>query len=135
MRVRIRSIILLTALLIISISSFASPKPPAGPGDGVLGALSGIVTDKADGKSIIGATISIPDLKKATSTDVNGHYSLIDLPRGVYLVQISYLGYATFNQRVDFTKTSVLNVQLTASSIETGEVVITGVSKATEIKR
>ncbi|MFI5163526.1 MAG: TonB-dependent receptor [Sphingobacteriales bacterium] len=135
MRVKIRSIILLSALLIISISSFASPKPPAGPGDGILGALSGIVTDKADGKSIIGATISIPDLKKATATDINGHYSLTNLPKGVYLVQINYLGYATFNQRVDFTKTTILDVQLRASSIETGEVVITGVSKATEIRR
>jgi iron complex outermembrane receptor protein len=50
-------------------------------------------------------------------------------------VQVSFLGYATFNQRVDFTKTATLDVQLQTSSIETAEVVITGVSKATEIKR
>src|SRR5665213_603401 len=134
MRFNIRCITLLTALLIISISSFASRFRP-GPGGGVLGTLTGTVTDKADGKSIIGATVSIPDLKKATATDINGHYSLENLPRGVYLVQVSYLGYATFNQRVDFTKTTTLDVQLRASSIETGEVVITGVSKATEIRR
>ncbi|MEO6633799.1 MAG: TonB-dependent receptor, partial [Mucilaginibacter sp.] len=100
-----------------------------------LGIITGTVTDKADGKTIIGATVSIPDLRRGSITDANGHYSLENLPKGVYLVQVSYIGYATFNQRVDFTKTATLDIQLRASSIETGEVVITGVSKATEIKR
>ena len=100
-----------------------------------LGTITGTVTDKADGKTIIGATVSIPDLRRGSITDANGHYSLENLPKGVYLVQVSYVGYATFNQRVDFTKTTTLDIQLQASSIETGEVVITGVSKATEIKR
>ncbi|MDN5285259.1 MAG: TonB-dependent receptor [Mucilaginibacter sp.] len=100
-----------------------------------VGNLSGTVTDKADGKPVIGATVSIPDLKIGSITDVNGKYVFNHVPKGVYLVQVSYLGYATFNQKVDFTKTSVFNVQLQTSSLEAGEVVITGVSKATEIKR
>lgn len=99
------------------------------------GTISGTVTDKADGKPIIGATVSIPDLRRGSITDVNGHYTLDNLPKGIYLVQVTYVGYASFNQRVDFSKTTTLDVQLQVSSIETGEVVITGVSKATEIKR
>jgi iron complex outermembrane receptor protein len=135
MRIKIRFFTLLFILLSLSTGLLASPKLFPGPGDGAPGTLSGTVTDKADGKPIIGTTISVPDLKTGTITDVNGHYALANLPRGVYLVQISYLGYATVDQRVDFTKTTVLNVQLQASTIETGEVVITGVSKATEIRR
>ncbi|HEY4197953.1 MAG TPA: TonB-dependent receptor [Mucilaginibacter sp.] len=103
--------------------------------DEVIGTLTGTITDKADGKPIPGATISVPDLRIGTVSDVNGKYNIAQLPKGVYLVQISFIGYATFNQRVDFSRTSQLNVQLQASSIEAGEVVITGVSKATEIKR
>ncbi|MDO3642041.1 TonB-dependent receptor [Mucilaginibacter sp. L3T2-6] len=99
------------------------------------GTISGTVTDKADGKPIIGATVSIPDLRRGSITDVNGHYTLDNLPKGIYLVQVTYVGYASFNQRVDFSKITTLDVQLQVSSIETGEVVITGVSKATEIKR
>jgi iron complex outermembrane receptor protein len=38
--------------------------------------LSGTITDKADGKPIIGATINIPDLRKGAVTDVNGKYNL-----------------------------------------------------------
>jgi iron complex outermembrane receptor protein len=111
-------------------ASPAGKLPPA-----VAGTLTGTVTDKADGKPIIGATVNIPDLRSGSITDINGHYTLSNLPKGIYLVQVTYLGYATFNQKVDFTKTTTLNVQLQASSIEAGEVVITGVSKATEIKR
>ncbi|WP_183562473.1 TonB-dependent receptor [Mucilaginibacter sp. SP1R1] len=99
------------------------------------GSLSGTVTDKADGKPVIGATVSIPDLRTGSITDVNGKYVFNHVPKGVYLVQVSYLGYSTFNQKVDFSKTTVFNVQLQASRLEAGEVVITGVSKATEIKR
>ncbi|MDB5144094.1 MAG: TonB-dependent receptor [Mucilaginibacter sp.] len=103
--------------------------------DDVISSLTGVITDKADGKPIPGATISVPDLRIGTVSDANGKYTINRLPKGVYLVQVSFLGYATFNQRVDFSKTSELDVKLQASSIEAGEVVITGVSKATEIKR
>jgi iron complex outermembrane receptor protein len=133
MRISIRLSILLNFFLFTSTICIAAGN--SGPGDGVIGTLTGTVTDKADGKPIIGATVSVPDIRIGAITDVNGHYTFSNLPKGVYLVQVSYIGYATFNERVDFTKTTVLNVQLQASSIETGEVVITGVSKATEIKR
>jgi iron complex outermembrane receptor protein len=103
--------------------------------DDVIGSLSGTITDKADGKPIPGATISIPDLRIGTISDANGKYSIGQLPKGIYLVQISFIGYATFNQRVDLSKTTKLDVILQTSSIEASEVVITGVSKATEIKR
>lgn len=103
--------------------------------DAFIGNLSGTITDKADGKPIYGASVSIPDLRNGTSTNATGQYVLNHVPKGIYVVQISYLGYTTFTQRVDFSKTTVLNVQLQLSAIESGEVVVTGVSRATEIKR
>lgn len=122
--------------LLISLSAFArtTPGDTTGVYDG-NGTLTGIVTDKTTGATIPGATVSIPDLRTGSVTDANGKYTITQLPKGIYLVQVSYIGYGTFNQRVDLSKTSVLNVQLQTSSIETAEVVITGVSKATEIRR
>jgi iron complex outermembrane receptor protein len=101
----------------------------------VVGTLSGTITDKADGKPIIGATITIPDLRKGAVTGADGKYTFNNIPKGIYLVQVSYIGYLTINQRVDFSKTKVYDVKMQTSSVEAGEVVITGVSKATEIKR
>src|SRR5258708_1943258 len=132
MKINIRLSILSAILFLMSAVSFADVKSP---NDAIVGTLTGTVTDKADGKPVIGATVSIPDLRIGAITDVNGHYTLNHIPKGIYLLQVTYIGYATLNQRVDLTKTTVLDVQIHTSSIETGEVVITGVSKATEIKR
>lgn len=103
--------------------------------DNIGMAIHGKITDKVTGELIIGATISIADLKVGTVSDVNGKYILNHLPRGIYLVQVNYLGYATFTKKVDFTKTTNLDVQLEVSSVEMSEVVVTGVRKATEIKK
>jgi len=132
MKFKIKIVSLIYLLLLSTIVARAAVTKNKGDD---AGTITGTVTDKADGKPIIGATVSIPDLRRGSITDVNGHYTLDNLPKGIYLVQVTYVGYASFNQRVDFTKAATLDVQLSVSSIETGEVVITGVSKATEIKR
>lgn len=107
------------------------------PGPDVSGnqTLTGIVTDKADSSALPGVTVSIPDLHIGGATDARGHYTLNRIPKGAYLVSFSYVGYKTYTVSVDFAKTSRLDVKMTASSIETSEVVITGVTRATEIKR
>jgi iron complex outermembrane receptor protein len=132
MKFKIRILGLLSLLVLSTAIANAAVKTKT---DDAAGTLTGTVTDKANGTTIIGATVNIPDLRRGTITNASGHYTLNNLPKGVYLVQVSYLGYATFNQRVDFSKTTTLDIKLQASSIEAGEVVITGVSKATEIKR
>lgn len=108
-------------MLVIGFSAFANAHIITTKNAAVeeaVGTLTGTVTDKADGKPVIGATVSIPDLHAGAITDVNGKYVLNHVPRGVYLVQVSYLGYATFNQKVDLSKTSVFDVKLQASSLE-----------------
>jgi iron complex outermembrane receptor protein len=100
---------------------------------GLISSLTGTVM--ADGKPLAGATISIPDLRIGTATDANGKFTINNIPKGSYLIEISYVGYATFSQKIDLTKDNVLNAVLKLSSIEAGEVVVTGVSRATSIRR
>ena len=121
--------------LSLFLTSFAAFSKDAAEGNGNTGVLSGTITDKADSSAIVAATVYIPDLRIGINTDENGKYIIKDLPKGVYLVQINNVGYATVNQKVSITENAVLNIQLKSSTIEAGEVVITGVSKATEIKR
>jgi iron complex outermembrane receptor protein len=121
----------LIGLLFIMLANTASAKKNTEPEPGTL---TGTVTDKKDGTPIIGATVSIPDLKTGTVTDADGKFALSHLSKGVYIVQVSYVGYSSVTKRVDFSKATVLNVQLQTSFIETGEVIITGVSRATELK-
>jgi len=120
-------------LLFVSTAANAIDKsPPVTKGTGTL---TGIVTDKASGTTIPGATVSIPDLHTGTSTNVSGKYTLRNLPKGVYLVSVTFVGYAAYTQKVDLSTTTTLNVTLSVSAIEEAEVVVTGVSRATELKR
>jgi iron complex outermembrane receptor protein len=99
------------------------------------GTLTGVITDKTTGKPIAGATITVPDLKAGTVSDDNGKFSIITSSKGTHLVEVSYVGYGTYYQNVDFGKTTALDVQLSLSTLEAEQVVVTGVSRATELKR
>jgi lactam utilization protein B len=54
--------------------------------------LSGTVIDAQNGGLLIGATISLPDLKRGATTNEFGFYSL-ELPPSSTKVQFSYVGY------------------------------------------
>lgn len=99
------------------------------------GTLSGVITDKQTGAPIEGATITIPDLKIGALSDASGHYSFKQLPKGIYLVNISFVGYGSVNEKVNFDKPTVLDVSLKVSWVEANQVVVTGLSKATVLKK
>lgn len=128
---------LYTGLFMLLLFSFFKLSAHAGnfPENTLTGSLTGVITDKADNKPIPGVTITIPDLKIGTITDANGKYILNHVPKGAYLVQFSIIGYSTVVRTVDLSKISSLNIQMETATIEAGEVVITGVSKATELKK
>ena len=96
--------------------------------------LSGIVTD-AKGKPLEGASVSIIDLKRGVATDAAGYYTFSNLPSGKYLVEVKLLGYKSISQVVVLSDGAQLNFKLPESFVDEGEVVVTGVSKATQIKR
>ncbi len=97
--------------------------------------LTGIITDKETGESIPGATIYIPDLKTGAVTDTGGTYKINNLPQTKLLLQISFLGYKTIIEKVDLTSISMKNFAMEPSITEMQDVVVTGSSEATEIKR
>ncbi len=96
--------------------------------------LTGKVTDFHDHTPITGATVYIPDLKKGTSTDVDGGYKIDRLPRGRFLVEIKFIGYSTVIQSVQMTGTTQLDIALNSAVTELNEVVVTGISHSSELK-
>ena len=99
------------------------------------GTLQGTVMDDKTHQPIEGATVTIPDLKIGVVTDHLGHYAFKDLPKGIYLVQFSAVGYGGMNQKLNFDEPKTLNVSLKESWIEADQVIVTGLSKATSFKR
>lgn len=85
--------------------------------------VSGTVTDKANGETLIGCTIYDQRTGKGTTTNAYGHYTLT-LKGDSALLRISYMGYQTQQLPLSLTKNISLNVQL-QPSMELEEVVIT----------
>ncbi len=118
-----KSIALITFLTVSSFSLYAQKN------------ISGKVTSAKNSLPINGASVSINDLKLTVLTDAEGNYKFKNLPNGNFLVEARAVGYKSNNYAVDFATNTIKDFQLIENIIEESEVVVTGVSKATQIKR
>jgi iron complex outermembrane receptor protein len=97
--------------------------------------LEGKITDAASNQPVIGAPVYLPDLKKGAVTNEEGNFIIENLPRGKFLLEIKYVGYASVVLVVEIQDSTKLNVALNSSITELNEVVISGVSHSTELKK
>ena len=97
--------------------------------------LTGRVTDQKSKEPLFGVNIFIPDLLTGATTDTLGSYKIVNLPKRKVLVRISYIGYKTIIQPVDLTTSQNKDFTMEESPEEMNEVVVTGTSKATDIRR
>ena len=96
--------------------------------------INGVITDVETGETLIGATIYFPDLYKGTTSDINGHYNIIDLPTGNFNIKISFIGYKTDVLHIHLEVDTIINISLAPDLKEMQEVIVTGLSRSTEIK-
>lgn len=92
------------------------------------GSLSGKVTDKRSGEALVGVAIFFPGLQTGTVTDVDGKYSIDNLPRRSVEVQVSYIGHKTIVTTIDVDSISRKNFALEESDAQINEVVVTGLT-------
>jgi hypothetical protein len=87
--------------------------------------LRGFVEDSTTGERLPFATVSIPELKKGTSTNAEGFYLIADIPFGRVEVVATSVGYARKVKSfiVQSIKQVTLNLQLFPKPVETSEVV------------
>lgn len=87
--------------------------------------LSGNVVDKQQ-NPLIGATVVIQEIKKGTSTDAEGAFKL-NLPKGTYTMQVSYIGYQTVYQTILANKNQHITIQLAEGKNILDEVLVAAV--------
>jgi iron complex outermembrane recepter protein len=126
-------------LLIILFSAYIIHSPAQSSRNfsisGFGGSLSGKVVDSATGKGIANASVYIADLKLGAMADESGAYHFANLPTGTYLVEAHAIGHETQIKNVTVTEKAVLDFYLGLQYTEESPVVITGLSKATQIRR
>ena len=97
--------------------------------------LTGKVKEASkDSTSLPGVTVYIPDLKLGAITKEDGTFTINNIPNGTFLVEVSSIGYAPETKEINLKESASLNVVLHQSTIEYKEVIVTGVSSATEAR-
>ncbi len=89
--------------------------------------IKGQITDADTKETLPGVNIYLPELQKGVVTDIDGNYTL-KLPRkGVYKLQISFVGYDIILKTITVANDVKLNFKLKPSIIETKEFVVSSV--------
>ena len=120
----LKKVIPFLTLFFCSISLFAQEKFT----------LSGTIIDASSNETLIGVNVVFPELKTGVTTNEYGFYS-ITIPKGVYTVQISYLGYQTLQESITLDQNIKNNFKLYSNETALKEVVITDNKTKTDIKK
>ena len=85
--------------------------------------ISGYITDKRSGETIVGANIYCTELNQGVTSNVYGFYSLT-LPEGTYNISFSFIGFDDQLKRINLVNSIKQNIEFRPSSIELNEVVV-----------
>lgn len=111
----------LPALLIFAIIYFSNYSFPQ------TGKISGVVTDSISNEPLIGVNVIIAGTTMGAASNIDGFYSIINVPPGTYTIKASMIGYAPLtvkDVRVNIDQTTNLDLRLVEQSIITEEVVV-----------
>jgi len=92
------------------------------------GIITGTIIDGSDNTTLPGATIAIARTQRGTSSDIDGRFTLSDLPAGNVSLEISFVGYLNEQINVDLGAGEKKNitVMLMPSLQAMDEVVVVG---------
>ncbi len=113
-----RKVFTASLVLILSLKAFA----------GDTGKIAGRVVDAATKEPLIGASVVVMGTSMGAATDLDGRYTILNLPPGTYTVRASAVGYRPTEVRdnqVSIDLTTEVNFQLSESAITTEAVVVT----------
>lgn len=96
---------------------------------GTTGKIAGRITDSESGEGLPGANVAIVGTSKGAATDVDGNYTILNIPPGLYTVRITFIGYQTVTMRevrvnIDFT--TRIDQAVSPATIEMAEIEVFG---------
>ncbi|MEC4680223.1 MAG: TonB-dependent receptor [Nitrospirota bacterium] len=105
---RVKSLMILLTLLLLPAVVLAGGK------------IRGKVIDSETNEALIGASVAVEGTSYGAATDVDGEFTVLNVPVGVYTVTTSFVGYASTsvsNVRVNEDLTTSLDFQLTSEAV------------------
>lgn len=96
--------------------------------------ISGTITEANSNETLIGVTIAVSELRTGTTTNEYGFYSLT-LPKGTYLITVSYLGYQDIVETITLDRNLKRDFSLLEKAEELAEVVVTDDAERLDIRK
>jgi TonB-dependent receptor len=100
---------------------------PAGTAFAAGGTISGVVRDSQTGDALPGANVMLVKTSLGASTDVDGRFTIRDIPAGSYTLRATYVGYKDKEVSVQVREDQAIkqDFKLLAVGVEGEEVVVT----------
>lgn len=91
------------------------------------GSITGRVTDAVSGDPLPGANVTLPKLQAGAVADSDGFFRVAKIPAGKYVLEVSYLGYHSFQTEVVIAEKRAvrLAVKLRPEALRSGEIIVT----------
>ncbi len=111
--------VVLTIVIVICLFSLVFP--------GTTGKISGLVKDKSNGEPLVGVNVIVDGTFLGASSDIDGYFTILNVPAGNYTININYVGYQTVtyqNIRIVPDITKRINVEMQETTIEMAEEIL-----------
>lgn len=96
--------------------------------------ISGTIKDASNGETLYGASVYLKGSTIGVLSNEYGFYSLT-VPKGNYILVVSYLGYKEVTQEIALTKAQKFDIELKGNSTQLNEVLITSSEEGLSIKK
>lgn len=83
---------------------------------------------------VIGANVYFHELKKGAISAEDGTYEISNLPKGLFIIQVKYIGYEQIIKSINLTRDTLIDFNLKETIFEMHEIVTTGIGRSTELK-
>lgn len=97
--------------------------------------IDGRIVDGATKENLFGVSIYISDLKTGANSDTSGYFNLDNIQTGTYLFEINFVGFKPLFERIHIDRDTTINFAMIEAHTELSEVVVTGVSRTSELKK
>ncbi|MBN1541682.1 TonB-dependent receptor [candidate division KSB1 bacterium] len=112
----IKKSVFLFLLLFLTGSAFA----------GITGKIAGRVVDKTSGQALPGVNVIIENTSMGAASDINGQYTILNVPVGSYVVRANMMGYTPMRVeqvRVSIDITTKIDFALTEEVLDIAEAI------------
>lgn len=93
------------------------------------GTLTGTVTDASSSEPLIGVNIILQGTTLGAATNIDGEYTIDNIPVGTYTIRANFIGFKTVEEQVEINSgTTTFDIEMSEDILGLEDVVVTGIA-------